>query len=134
MLVHVLKSLAVFLVIVTVPQPVEAQLGSIAAIAFAGKTVKDILGDAEGRANTLLNNARQQSNLVFADGGNQLQVLTKNIQFLLSGELDKRFERLNDSERNLLAGLNEIIKAATQQTGKLERNGCGQVPSTFAWR
>src|SRR6478672_9466997 len=120
MLRRVWTTLILFLVVLIVPLDLHAQLG-IATIAYAGKTVRQILGEAEGAANTLLNNARQQSNLVLADGGNELQVMAKNIRYLLSGELDKRFEQLNDDERNFLAGLNEIINATNQQTGKIER-------------
>lgn len=84
---------------------------AIPEIAFAGKTVKDIINDMEGSGNRLLQNAQTAGNNVASKFGNEILVATQNLQYYFSESMNKTFNNLKIEEQNLFVEINKIIDA-----------------------
>ncbi len=82
---------------------------AIPTIAFAGKTVKDIINELENSGNRLMQNAQTAGNNVASKFGNEILVATQNINYYFGQNIDKTFNNLKIEEQNLFVEINKII-------------------------
>jgi hypothetical protein len=82
---------------------------SIPTVAFAGKTVKDVINEFENSGNRLMQNAQTAGNNVASKFGNEILVATQNLNYYFGQNIDKTFNGLKIEEQNLFVEMNKII-------------------------
>jgi hypothetical protein len=86
--------------------------GSVASSALLGKAVRDIIADARLQASSLLAEGQRTGNALLIRGADELSVAVDNASRLLSQELDRAFERLDQQKQDVLLGVARATKAA----------------------
>ncbi|MDJ1503541.1 hypothetical protein [Xanthocytophaga agilis] len=82
---------------------------SIPTIAFAGKTIKDIINEFENTGNRLMQNAQTAGNGVASKFGNEILVATQNLNYYFGQNIDKTFINLKIEEQNIFVEVNKLI-------------------------
>jgi hypothetical protein len=98
----------------------DAQVAEVATITFAGKTAGSILNEADSRANALLVNGQNAANRAVSNAGVEMSVLLQNFRTAFNEDLNKKFELVDNDERNAFNMLNAIISEANDKGRQAE--------------
>src|ERR1700761_9839553 len=105
------KIIAIALILICNFYHAKAQ-EQVVAVATGGVVVKDILNKFMQDAQLLLNQANSDGNALLSRMGNELNVSVQNANLLLSDDMDKAFNKLDDQSSKILASIDQIRMTA----------------------
>jgi len=107
------KTTLTFIVFLTTFNLSFGQL-EIPTIAFAGKTVKDIINEFEQTGRRLMQDGQTAGNGIASKFGNEIFVATQNMDYYFGKNTDKVFSNLKLEEQNLFVEMNKMIGSFNQ--------------------
>jgi len=81
-------------------------------VGLEGRAVRGIIKDFRTSAGQLIAEGRDNANLAVSHAGDELNVATRNVESALNGVLDKSFDKLDPTQRNMFARLNDMLSEA----------------------
>ncbi|MBS1917905.1 MAG: hypothetical protein JST87_16670 [Bacteroidetes bacterium] len=102
------KTVSALLIALAISFASHAQL-SADTVKLEGRMVYDILHDFENSGKRLLQNAQTSGNIIATKTGNEILLVSQNINHYFEGKTDKGFDILKSGEQNLFTAINKII-------------------------
>lgn len=111
--------LSIFFLGAAMSAPTRAQILEVAGVAakagattLVGVTVKDLITEARQQATALLADGRSTGDTLITRAGDELNMLADNAVRLVGDEVDEKFERFDESTKNLLISLHAATQSA----------------------
>lgn len=115
-LTTVCVALSLFLQPLTGNAAVEGAVAQGIATALAGKTVSDIINEVRLSGVSLIDQATHSGNALIARGGNEVSVLSKNLDFIFKDDLNLTFDKLSEERRAVLIEAEAIRRDLARTT------------------
>ena len=101
---------------------VSAQdIWGVAAVALAGRELKDIIADFQSVAGRLLEDGRTAGNGIVARMGEEMNVTIQNMGLIVASERRRFFEDLDASERSVLSQMNRTIESINNLAAEVKK-------------
>ncbi|MBN3574018.1 hypothetical protein [Vibrio neptunius] len=92
--------------------------GQVTASALGGKAASDIIQDARNQVQDLMAEGENSTNVLLTRGADSLNMAIDNVVRQLDGQLNKTFEQLDQTSKNMLLGLANATLNASNLVNK----------------